>query len=89
VPKPVALTPALVEAPQIVPQASTSARTANANMPRKPANTPKPDQLPLQVRLPRQEVRAIKIAAAEREQTVSDFMLACFHAYMKSGSHAS
>jgi uncharacterized protein (DUF1778 family) len=36
--------------------------------------------MPLQVRLPREEVRKIKIAAAEREQTVSDFMLACFHA---------
>jgi hypothetical protein len=84
VPKPVALTPALVEAPQIVPQASTTARAA---APKKSGNAPKPDQLPLQVRLPRQEVRAIKIAAAEREQTVSDFMLACFHAYMKSGKH--
>lgn len=81
-PKAVALTPALVEAPQIMPQASTSARAA------KPvSNAPKPDQMPLQVRLPRQEVRAIKIAAAEREQTVSDFMLACFHAYIKSGKH--
>jgi hypothetical protein len=85
VPKPVALTSALVEAPQIVPQASTAARAA---VPKAVAsNVPKPDQMPLQVRLPRQEVRAIKIAAAEREQTVSDFMLACFHAYMNSGKH--
>jgi hypothetical protein len=83
VPKAVALTPSLVEAPQVVPQASTSARTAK----KEAANAPKPDQLPLQVRLPRQEVRAIKIAAAEEELTVSDFMLACFHAYMKSGKH--
>ena len=81
-PKPVALTPALVETPQIVPQASTTARAAA-----KPGNAPKPDQIPLQVRLPRQDVRAIKIAAAEREMTVSDLMLACFHAYMKSGQH--
>jgi hypothetical protein len=76
-PKPVALTPALVEAPQITPQASTAARAAA-----KPPPAPKAPQIPLQVRLPRDEVRAIKIAAAEREQTVSDFMLACFHAYM-------
>ena len=81
-PKPVALTPALVEAPQITPQASTSARTAAKSAP-----APKVEQLPLQIRLPREEVRAIKIAAAEREQTISDFMLACFHAYMKSGKH--
>lgn len=79
-PKPVALTPALVEAPQITPQASTAARAAA-----KPPPVLKAPQIPLQVRLPRDEVRAIKIAAAEREQTVSDFMLACFHAYMKSG----
>ncbi len=76
-PKAVALTPSLVEAQQMTPQASTPARALQAD-PR-----PKVDQMPLQVRLPRHEVRAIKIAAAEREQTVSAFMLACFHAYMK------
>ena len=81
-PKPVALTPALVESPPILPQAATAPRAAT-----KPAPAPKADQMPLQVRLPREEVRAIKIAAAEREQTISDFMLACFHAYMKSGKH--
>jgi hypothetical protein len=81
-PKPVALTPALVEASQITPQAATSARAVS-----KAAPTPKQDQLPLQVRLPRSQVRAIKIAAAEREQTISEFMLACFHAYLESGKH--
>jgi hypothetical protein len=59
------------------------ARPANAN-----AASPKAPRLPLQVRWPRAEVRAAKIAAAEREQTVSDFMLACFHAYMQqTGIH--
>lgn len=81
-PKPVSLTPALVEAPQITPQAATRPRA-----PAPAAKAPKADQLPLQVRLPRAEIRAIKIAAAQREQTISDFMLACFHAYMKSGKH--
>ena len=82
-PKPIALTPELVDAPQITPRASTLARAAA-----KPPNPmPKVELLPLQVRLPRDEVRAIKIAAAEREQTISDFMLACFHAYMKYGKH--
>jgi hypothetical protein len=81
-PKPVALTPELVEAPQITPQAATAARST-----RRTPDTPKPAPVPLQVRLPREAVRAIKIAAAEREQTISDFMLACFHAYMKSGEH--
>lgn len=82
-PKPIALTPELVDAPQITPRAATPARAAAA--PAQAAPEPKPDQIPLQVRLPRAEVKAIKIAAAEREQTISDFMLACFHAYMKDG----
>ena len=81
-PKPVSLTPDLVDAPPITPQAATSARSAS-----RPTKTPKAAPVPLQVRLPRAEVRAIKIAAAEREQTVSDFMLSCFHAYMESGKH--
>jgi hypothetical protein len=82
-PKPIALTPELVDAPQITPRAATPARAAST--PGNLAPAPKPDQVPLQVRLPRAEVKAIKIAAAEREQTISDFMLACFHAYMKDG----
>ncbi len=79
-PKPVALTPALVETPQLTPQASTPARTPT------PEKVPvvKADQMPLQVRWPRADVRAVKIAAAENEQTISDFMLACFRERMKT-----
>jgi hypothetical protein len=50
--------------------------------------SPPVQMMPLQLRLPRAEVRAIKIAAAEREQTLSGFMLACFHAYIKDEKHA-
>lgn len=82
-PKPVPLTPAVMETQQITPQAATPPRAATRTEAAR-----KPPQMPLQVRLPRDEVRAIKVAAAEREQTISDFMLACFHAYMKSGTHA-
>ena len=78
-PKPVALTPALVESPQVTPRASTPARTLRPA----PIAAPKADQMPLQVRWPRAEVRAVKIAAAEHEQTISEFMLACFHERMK------
>jgi hypothetical protein len=50
---------------------------------------PKVDQMPLQVRWPRSEVKAAKLAAVEGDfPTVSDFMLACFHAYMKSTKKA-
>ena len=78
-PKAIALTPGLVDAPHITPKAATPARAQKIEEP-----APKADIMPLQVRLPRQEVKAIKVAAAEREQTVSDFMLACFHAYLKT-----
>jgi hypothetical protein len=76
--KPTALTPEALTPAAGSPAAATSPRGAT----KKPPAMPKP--MPLQVRLPRTEVRAIKIAAAQREETVSDFMLACFHAYMKT-----
>ena len=40
---------------------------------------------PLQVRWPAEDVKAAKLAAIAQDfPTVSDFMLACFHAYMKT-----
>jgi len=82
--KPLALTPDALRVAQQTPQAATPARSATGKV----ADTAvKAEQVPLQVRLPREDVRAIKIAAAEREQTISDFMLTCFHAYMKDGKH--
>ena len=82
------LTPDALLVPQITPKAATPARGALARgtlaVSEKP--TSKPDvQKPLQVRLPSNEIKAIKIAAAEREQTISDFLLSCFHAYMGAG----
>jgi|GEM_PF-4195440 len=44
------------------------------------------ERIPLQVRLLRQEVRAIKVAAAENDQTISDFMLNCFRCWQGSRS---
>ena len=82
--KAIALTPDALRVPQITPQASTPARASTASGDTVVAEA-KPAIVPLQVRLPREEVRAIKIAAAEREQTISDFMLACFHEFMKNG----
>ena len=44
---------------------------------------------PLQVRWPAEDVKAAKLAAIQKDfPTVSDFMLACFHAYMKSSKQA-
>lgn len=78
--KALALSPDTLKVAQPTPKAATPARSA-AQMPKTEA---KADQVPLQVRLPREEVRAIKVAAAERDMTISEFMLACFHAYMKA-----
>lgn len=83
-PKAISLTAEALAAPQITPTAATPPRSEAK--PKKAA--PKEEQVPLQVRLPRDQVRAIKVAAAERDLTISDFMLACFHAHMKSGKHA-
>lgn len=77
--------------PQLTPKAATPARSL-APIP-VPEPVPEPvveikEQVPLQLKIPRDEARAIKIAAAERDMTIRDFMLTCFHAYMagqKSG----
>ena len=46
-------------------------------------------QVPLQVRWPKSAVKAAKLAAVQGDfATVSDFMLACFHAYMKEKASA-
>ena len=44
---------------------------------------------PLQVRWPGEDVKAAKVAAIQLDfPSVSDFMLACFHAYMKTQRQA-
>lgn len=40
-------------------------------------------QTPLQIRIPASKAKAIKREALEADQTVSEFMLACFNAYIK------
>ena len=49
----------------------------------KPPKSPKAPQVPLQIRIGANDAKAIKRAALEADQTISDFMLACFHASMK------
>ena len=84
--KAVPLTLDALKAPQITPKAATPARSpAAAPAEPKPAK-PKVEHVPLQIRIPKEAARAIKVAAAERDQSISDFMLACFHASMKSST---
>jgi hypothetical protein len=66
--KPTVVPSAIFEAPRVTTSSASSVRGKG------PAN-----DKPLQLRLPRAEVEAIKLAAAEREETISDFMLACLH----------
>lgn len=81
-PKATSLTPDVLTSQTTAPLAATPPRGP------KGPSAPSVQMLPLQIRLPRQEVKAIKVAAAESEQTISDFMLTCFHAYMETRKHA-
>lgn len=84
--KAVPLTLTALSAPQITPQAATPARIPAVKA--APSAAPEVEKVPLQVRIPKEDARAIKIASAERDLSISDFMLACFHAYMKDGKKA-
>ncbi len=70
-----ALSPELMTVAETAPTQNRVSGRAPIAAPAKPA--------PLQIRIPPAEVKAIKRAALEADQTISDFMLACFHAYMK------
>lgn len=67
-------------APVPQPRAAQPVQIARAIKAPKP---PKAPQVPLQIRIGADEAKAIKRAALEADQTISDFMLACFHASMK------
>jgi hypothetical protein len=75
--KPTSLTPDTLTDRRPSPRAATSPRSV------RPAKRPANDT-PLQLRLPRTEARAIKVAAAQSDQSISQFMLACFHARMQN-----
>ena len=63
-----------------VPQAAQM-KSSSTDEPRRG----KVEREPLQVRWPVEDVKAVKLAAIQMDfPTVSDFMLACFHAYMKN-----
>lgn len=88
--KAVPLTLDALKVPQITPQAATPARSGATLVVAAEAPAPKPkvDHVPLQIRVPKEVARAIRVAAAERDQSISDFMVACFHAHMKTSSGA-
>jgi hypothetical protein len=57
-------------------------RTVIKESPKKAVKEPE-KQVPLQIRIPASKAKAIKREALETDQTISDFMLACFNAYIK------
>jgi hypothetical protein len=66
-----------------VPQAA-QVKSLQAEEPKRRKTVLKIEREPLQVRWPIEDVKAVKLAAIQMDfPTVSDFMLACFHAYMK------
>ena len=77
----------LTVVPSVPRAAQVTTPTAAPHQRSKP--TPRVEREPLQVRWPVEEVKAVKLAAIQQDfPTVSDFMLACFHAYMKSNKQA-
>lgn len=71
----------------VVPKAAQVATPAARVERIKPADRVKRE--PLQVRWPLEDVKAVKLATIQQDfSTVSDFMLACFHAYMKTRKQA-
>lgn len=78
--KPTALSAGLMSNPEETLRFDESAR-AIIKAPTKPAKTE--PLSPLQVRIPKSEAKNIKRAALEADQTISDYVLACVHAYMK------
>ena len=77
----------LTVVPSVPRAAQGTTPTAAPHQRSKP--TPRVEREPLQVRWPVEEVKAVKLAAIQQDfPTVSDFMLACFHAYMKPHKQA-
>jgi hypothetical protein len=69
-------------APVEQPRAAQLVKAAPSPAP-KAAKPPKAPQVPLQIRIGAADAKAIKRAALEADQTISEFMLACFYASMK------
>jgi hypothetical protein len=75
--------PRAAQAPRVVASTPEGAPIA-APKPVKAAKAPKSPQVPLQIRIGAGDAKAIKRAALEADQTISDFLLACFHKSMKA-----
>ena len=80
-PKAAELSLDVLKAPQITPKAAMNAQPTPMQA-IKPVKPKKGRGEPLQLRWSREEIRAAKVAAAANDQTISEYLLACLHAYM-------
>lgn len=83
--KAVPLTLNTLKTQSVTPLAATPPRSPSS-LGDGPVKKEKTENVPLQIRIPKEKARAIKIEAAKNDQSISEFMLACFHAYEKSHS---
>ena len=81
--KAITLDDSAFQAPVKPPRASPAAPVA-ANDPPPARRAAKVEHVPLQIRIPRADAKAIKRDALEADQSISDFMLACYHASRKA-----
>jgi hypothetical protein len=70
----------LAASEQPLPPAATSPRTPKAH--KKPKGTKR--DTPVNFRWPAAEVKRMKRAALEADMKIQDYMLACFHAFLKN-----
>lgn len=88
--KAITLDDSVFQAPPKPPRASPSvaasapAAVAANDPPPKARKAAKVAHVPLQIRIPAADAKAIKIAAVEADQTISEFILACIHAKMNA-----
>jgi len=80
--KPSALTVEVMNAPQVSPIGGLPPRGFVEPSQNKLQAAPKNDAL-VQIRCSKAVAKEVKRAAVEAEMTISEFMLVCFHTYMK------
>lgn len=80
--KPSTLTVEVMNAPQVSPIGGLPPRGFAEPSQNKLQAAPKNDAL-VQIRCSKAVAKEVKRAAVEAEMTISEFMLVCFHTYMK------
>jgi hypothetical protein len=82
--KAISLDDSIFQEPPKPPRAAPSAAPPAKDQPKLKASKAKVQHVPLQIRIPAADAKAIKIAAVQADQTISDFILACIHAKIKA-----